>query len=89
MVEAEIGHDAVHPGIERAFKPKIGQIHVSSQKGLLVDVLRVFLRSSGMHGQPQYRPVIKPYQFLERGGITLLGSADQPEVVDTRRFAGR
>src|SRR5271156_5293640 len=42
MIEANIGDDAVQPGIKAAFKAKAMQVTVDLQKSILIDVARVF-----------------------------------------------
>ena len=81
MIQAKIGHDAIHPSIERTFKAKTGQIDVRPQKRFLVNVLAIFLRSGNMHCQPQHGAIILPHQFLEGCGVALLRCANQLEVV--------
>ena len=87
MVKAQIGHNPVNPGIERALKPEAGQIYVGAQKRLLVNILAIFMRAGQMDGKAQHWPVIIANQFLERRGIALLRLADQREIVRPARRA--
>jgi hypothetical protein len=81
MVETQIRHDAVDPGVERALKPEAADVDVSAQEGFLVDVLAVFLRASEMNRQPEYGPVVLANQFFKSGGIAELCSADELRVI--------
>ena len=81
MIETQIGHDAVDPGIERTLKPEAADVDVSAQKGFLVDVLAVFLGSGEMNRQAEYSPVVLANQFFKSGGIAELCSADELRVI--------
>jgi hypothetical protein len=84
MVEAQIRHDAVDPGVERALKAEAADVDVSTQKSFLVDVLPVFLGAGEMNRQPEYGPVILANQFFKGGGIAELCSTDELRVVYAR-----
>ena len=66
MVEAQVGRDAVDPGVERALKAEVLQIPVSFEKGLLMDILRVLLRAGEPECQPQNRAVVLADQCVKR-----------------------
>ena len=84
MVETQIGNDAINPGIERALKAEAPNIYVGAQKGFLVDVLAIFLRSGEMNRQAENGPVVLADQFFESGGIAQLSSADELRVIYAR-----
>jgi hypothetical protein len=84
MVEAQIRHDAVDPGIERALEPEAADVDVSAQEGFLVDVLAVFLGAGEVNRQAEYGPVVLANQFFKSGGIAELCSADELRVIYAR-----
>jgi hypothetical protein len=81
MVETQIGHDAVDPGVEGALKPETADVDVSPQEGFLVDVLAVFLGAGKMDCQAEHGPVVLANQFFKGGGIAELCSADELRVI--------
>ena len=83
MVEAEIGHDAVDPGVEGALEAEVAHALVRLQERFLINVLGFVLRSGEMHGQPENGLVVMPHQLLEGSAIAALRFADQQRVIDT------
>ena len=81
VIQAEIGDDAIDPGVERALEAEARQIDVGAKKGFLIDVLTIFLRAGEMDRQAQHGAIILPHQFFEGGGVALLGFADQRGVI--------
>ena len=43
MVEAEVGDDAVDPGVEGALEAEVAEVAISLEEGLLLDVLGILL----------------------------------------------
>ncbi len=82
MIEAEIGNDAVDPGIEGTLKTETAQILVGLEEGLLINVLSVRLRSRQVQRQPQHRLIVMTHQDLEGRAVSLLRLADQTRVVN-------
>jgi hypothetical protein len=83
VIETQIGHDSVDPGIERALKPEAANVYVRAQEGFLVNVLGIFLRTGEMHRQAQNWPIVLPHQFFESAGVAELSSADKLGVIYT------
>jgi hypothetical protein len=81
MIEAEIGHYTIDPGIEGTLEPEASQVDVGSQERLLVDVLAILLRTREMYGKAENRAVILPHQFFEGVGVSSLGLSDEQSVV--------
>src|SRR4051794_36142569 len=85
MVETEIGHDAVNPGVERALETEAIQVGVGAQKGFLEDILAILLRPGEMNGEPQDGAVILTNQFFESGRVSLLRFTNENGVIDPGR----
>ena len=66
MVQAQVGHNPVQPGIKRALEPEVSQMPVRLQERLLVHVLGVLLVAQHMQRQPQDGLVVAPHQRIER-----------------------
>jgi len=81
MVEAEVGDQAVDPGLEGALVPEAPQGPVDSEERLLVDITRLLLRPHDPQGQPQDVAVVPADQLLESGDVAPLGLADEPAFV--------
>jgi hypothetical protein len=62
MVQAQVGHNAVKPGVERALEAEVPDVSIGLQEGLLVDILGVLLGTGQVQGQPQDRLVVLPDQ---------------------------
>ena len=82
MIETEIGHDAVHPGVEGTFEAEISEVTVGLEKCFLVDVLRLGLRAGQMQCQSQHRLIVLTHEFLERSAGAALRFPNQVGVVD-------
>ena len=82
MIEAEIGDDAVDPGVEGTLKAETAQILVGLEEGLLINVLGVGLRSGQVQRQPQHRLIVMTHQDLEGRAVALLRLPDQTRVVN-------
>ena len=82
MVEAEIGDDAVQPGVEGAFKAEAAEIAVGLEKGFLIDILGVGFRGGQPQRQPQYRLIVLAHQFFEGHAVAALGLANQDVIVN-------
>ena len=82
MVQAQIGHNSVDPGVKRAFETEADQVAIGLQKGLLVNVLRVLLRGGQAQSKTKYGMVILAHQFLEGRAIAALRLAYQDVIVN-------
>ena len=81
QIEAQIGHDAINPGVERALEAEIADVPVGLQEGFLINVLRVLLRARQVIGQAKHGAIVLAHQFLERGVIATLCFSDQLRIV--------
>src|SRR6266702_7497334 len=81
MIETQVGHDPVNPGVERTFEPETADVFVGFEEGVLVDVLRVLLGPGEMESEAQHRLVVMTNEFLEGGAVPALGLSDQHRVV--------
>src|SRR5579885_228248 len=77
LVQTQVGHNPVDPGVERALKPEIPDIPEGLKKSLLMDVLRILLRARKVQGQSQYRLIILTHQNVKGSAGALLGFANQ------------
>src|SRR6266481_4398839 len=82
MVEAEIGDDAVNPGVERTLETETAQIFVSLEECILMNILGVGFRSGEVKSQAQNRLIVMTDQDLEGRAVSLLRLPDQSRVVN-------
>src|SRR6266446_302421 len=85
MIEAEIGDDAVNPGVERRLKTKAIEVLVGPEKCFLIDVLSILLGTGEMKRQTQHSLIVIPHQLFERGSIPVLRSNDEFTIIDVSR----
>jgi hypothetical protein len=83
MVQAQVGYDPVNPGVKRAFKPEIANMPISFEKGFLIDVMGVSVRSGQVHGQAQDGLIILAHQCLESCAVSALRGTYQLTVVNS------
>ena len=81
VIQAQISHNAIDPGVEGAFKPKTPHVLIRFQERFLVNVLSVGLRSGEVESQPEHRLIIVTDQFLEGSAIPALRLSDQHRVI--------
>ena len=89
MVDAQVYNDSVYPGVKRAFKPESIEVAIGAEKGLLVDILGVFLGTGNMQRKPEHSLIVISDQFLECGSVALLRPTNHFEVVNLGRTARR
>jgi hypothetical protein len=89
MVDAEVYNDSVYPGVKRAFKAESIEVAIGPEKGLLVDILGVFLGPGNMHGKPEHSLIVISDQFLECGSVALLCATNHFKVVNLGGTARR
>src|SRR6266550_7606137 len=65
MVQANVGYDAVEPGVKAALEAETMEIAVDLQECFLVDVSGILGALHEIQGQPQDVPIIAAHQFLE------------------------
>src|SRR5215471_12159045 len=81
MIQTQVGHDAVNPGVKGALETEVADIAVCLEERFLVNVLSVLLGSGHVIRQTQHCTVVLAYQFLKRGMVPALGFPDQLRVV--------
>src|ERR1035438_7046307 len=54
LIQTNIGHNPVQPGMEAAIEPKRVQVAIDPEERFLVDVARVLRRAKEVHGQPEH-----------------------------------
>ena len=77
LIKAEISHNPVDPGIERALETEVADIPERLEKGLLVNVFCIVLGTSKMQGQPEHLLLILANQCIECRPGARLGFANQ------------
>jgi hypothetical protein len=82
MVQAEIGNNAINPGVKRALKTEVPDVPVGLQEGLLIDIVRVGVGAGQVQRQAQHGLVILAHQCLESGTVSALGGANQFAIID-------
>ena len=87
MIQTEVGHDAIDPGVERTLETEARQIDVRPEKRFLINVLPILRRTGEVDGQAQHGAIVLPHQFFEGGGVALLGLANQRGIVHADRRA--
>ena len=83
VVQTQIRHDPVNPGVERTLETETPNALVSLQERFLINILRFVFRSRQVQSQAQYRLIILAHQFLEGGAATVLRLAHQKGVVNS------
>ena len=82
VVQAQIGHDPVNPGVKRALKPEAPDVLVGLQERVLINILGFVFRSGKVQCEPQHRLVVVVYQFLERSTAAALRLANEHRVIN-------
>src|SRR5216684_4216288 len=82
VIQADVGDDAVEPGIEAALEAETVEIAVDLEEGLLVDVPGVLGALHQVQRQAQDVPVEAAHQFLESRTAARLRFRDQGPLVD-------
>src|SRR5256885_14566697 len=89
MIEADVRHNAVEPGVEAAFKTEAVQIAVNLQESFLINVTRVFWTLHQVQSQAQYVTVVLTHQFLESRAIAALRLHHQATLLKLRHLSHR
>ena len=88
MIEADVGHNAVNPGVEGAIKAEARQVAINFQECFLVDVLGVFGAAQNVEREAQNLAVIALDENFEGGAVAGLRALDEDAVFGAgRRFA--
>ena len=77
MIEADVGDDAVRPGIKAALETEARQIFVNFQEGFLVDVAGIFGLAQNIEGDSQDIAVVAVDQLFKRFAVAALRAFDQ------------
>ena len=73
LIQADVGHDPVQPGMKTAIEPERMQVPVDPRKRLLVHVARIFRRPQQVHRQPEHTLVVRADQLLKSVLVAALG----------------
>src|SRR5258708_5607999 len=65
MIEANIGHNTVQPGVEAAIEAEGVNIAIDPQKRFLINIPRVFGRPHQVHGEPEDTLIVRANKTLE------------------------
>src|SRR5258707_11172190 len=82
MIEAQVGYDAVNPGVERTLEAKASDVLVGLEEGVLIDILGVVLGAGQVQRQAQDGVIVVTHEFLEGGAVPALRLADENRIVD-------
>src|SRR5258708_20055201 len=77
MIQADIGDNAIKPGVETAFETEAMQVAVDLQEGLLIDVAGVFGALHQVQGKAQDVAVIAADKLLKRKAAAGLSFLDK------------
>src|SRR5580704_17831436 len=77
MVEADVGDDAIKPGVKAAFETEAVQVAVDLQEGFLVDVTSVLGALHQVQGEAKDVAVVTADKLLEREPAAGLGFLDK------------
>jgi hypothetical protein len=89
LVQADVGHDPVQPGMKAAIEPERLEVPVDAEKRFLVDIPRIFRRPQQVHGEPKHTLIVSADQLLERVLVAALGRPNQRIHVGTQSGAYR
>src|SRR6266566_504409 len=81
VVQADVGDDAIEPGVKAAFKAEAVQIPVNLEESFLVDVAGILGPLHEIQGQAQDIAVVAANQFLESGTVSRLRFRHQHPLV--------
>ena len=82
MVQANVGNDAVEPGVKAALKAESVEIAVDLKEGFLIYVPGVLGPLHQVQRQAQHVPVEAAHQFLESRAAARLRFRDQRSLVE-------
>src|SRR5205807_860829 len=82
VVQANVGNDAVEPGVKAALKAESVEIAVDLKEGFLIYVPGVLGPLHQVQRQAQHVPVEAAHQFLESRAAARLRFRDQRSLVE-------
>src|SRR5260370_13162752 len=77
MIQADIGDNAIKPGVETAFEAEAMQVAVDLQEGFLIDVAGVFGALHQAQGKAQDVAVVSTHKLLKRKAAARLSFLDK------------
>ena len=89
MIEADVGDDAVRPGIKAALEAETRQILVNFQEGFLIDVAGIFGLVQNVQGDSQDVAVVAVHQLFKRFAVAALRAFDQGALIGRSQAAPR
>jgi hypothetical protein len=82
VVQAQIRHDAIQPGVKTAIEPEVLKVAEYPQERFLVHIVSIFGGSQKVHGKAEHTLVIGANELLKGGMIALLSRPDQRRLVN-------
>ena len=73
VIQANVGHDTVKPGVEAAFEAEAMQIAINLEKGLLVNVASILDALHKVKRQTEHITIIAANQLFEGEAVASLG----------------
>ena len=89
MIEADVGDDAVRPGIKAALEAEARQILVNFQEGFLINVAGIFGLVQNIQGNSQDVAVVAVHQLFKRFAVAALRAFDQGALIGRSQAAPR
>ncbi len=85
MIEADVGHNAINPGVEGAIEAEPRQVAINLQECFLVDVLGVFGAAQNVEREAQNLAVVALDENFEGGAVARLRALDEDAVISAGR----
>src|SRR4029077_18576728 len=77
VIEADVGNDAVRPGIKTALESETRQVFINFQEGFLIDIAGVFGLMQNIKGNSQDVAIVTLHQLFKRLSVATLGAFNQ------------
>src|SRR5215470_16035714 len=85
VVQADVGDDAVEPGVEAALEAETMKIAVNLEKSFLINVAGIFRAFHQVQGEAQNIAIETADQFLKSGPVASLRFRHQSSLVEIRQ----
>src|SRR2546428_13721232 len=89
VIEANVGYDAVEPGVEAAFKAEAVEIPIDFEKGFLIDVPRILRPAHHVQRQAHDVAIVAAAKLLESGAAARHGFGDPCPLLKLGRRRNR
>ena len=88
-IDAEIGHDAIEPGVKARVALKLTDVSVHLDESLLDHIQRIFLVSQEAQGHRVDLALVALHQDAKSPGVAILGHLYEGFVLELGKFAHR